>query len=180
MSEPGDVIWSDGRAWMRTDWSEQSRWITESNALPGHRTALRSLKAHDDFRWLVRGGKRVVHADDCPPQSAYEAYTFQIARLTELLAQAEKDRDVYAADWGRLIAERDRARTELAAMADQRDVAENRYADALAGQLSRAALEERAAIVAWLREPQGESVTPWCELLADSIERGDHLGGDDE
>ena len=39
---------------------------------------------------------------------------------------------------------------------------------------------ERAAIVAWLREPQGESVTPWCELLADFIERGDHLGGDDE
>ena len=39
---------------------------------------------------------------------------------------------------------------------------------------------EREAIVAWLREPQGESVTPWCELLADSIERGDHLGGDDE
>ena len=40
--------------------------------------------------------------------------------------------------------------------------------------------DERAAIVAWLREPQGESVTPWCELLADFIERGDHLGGDDE
>ena len=39
--------------------------------------------------------------------------------------------------------------------------------------------EERAAIVAWLREPQDESVTPWCELLADSIERGEHLRGDD-
>ncbi|HQW90866.1 MAG TPA: hypothetical protein PK478_13500 [Nitrospira sp.] len=39
---------------------------------------------------------------------------------------------------------------------------------------------ERAAIVAWLREPQDESVTPWCELLADSIERGEHLAGDDE
>ena len=39
---------------------------------------------------------------------------------------------------------------------------------------------ERAAIVAWLREPQDESVTPWCELLADSIENGEHLAGDDE
>ena len=175
MSRPGDVIWSDGRAWMRTDWSEQSRWITESNALPGNRTALRSLKAHDDFRWLVKDGKRVIYAVDCPPQVAYEAYTFQIANLTELLAQAEKDRDMYASDWDRLIAERDRARAELAAMTNQRDVAENRYADALAGQLSRAALEERAAIVAWLRKrPLG------YYLVVGEIERGEHLAGDDE
>ena len=41
-------------------------------------------------------------------------------------------------------------------------------------------ITERAAIVAWLREPQDESVTPWCELLADSIENGEHLRGDDE
>lgn len=42
------------------------------------------------------------------------------------------------------------------------------------------ASQRRSVAGAWLREPQGESVTPWCELLADSIERGDHLGGDDE
>ena len=46
--------------------------------------------------------------------------------------------------------------------------------------MDKAAQRERAAIVAWLREPQDESVTPWCELLADSIENGEHLRGDDE
>lgn len=35
---------------------------------------------------------------------------------------------------------------------------------------------EREAIVSWLREPQKGTVVvaPWCELLADSIERGEH------
>ena len=86
-------------------------------------------------------------------------------------------KDGHAADWDRVVAERDRARAELAAMTNQRDVAENRYADALAGQLSRAALEERAAIVAWLRI---HDVVELGGAFADAIERGDHLGGDDE
>ena len=60
-------------------------------------------------------------------------------------------------------------------------MSDSRYgADAHNTDYERGREDERAAIVAWLREPQDESVTPWCELLADSIERGDHLGGDDE
>ena len=60
-------------------------------------------------------------------------------------------------------------------------MSDRRYgADAHNTDYERGREDERAAIVAWLREPQDESVTPWCELLADSIERGDHLGGDDE
>jgi len=222
MSRPGDVVWSRGRAWLcRNDYfggAGKLWWMACTEAVC---EALAYLREHDDFRWLVKDGKRVVHADDCPPQVAYEAYTFQIANLTELLAQAEKDRDMHASGWDRLIAESDRAwnelasmtamrdaarkdaleavaahkklaahyaakftrrvsenkelrdlRQELAAMTNQRDVAENRYADALAGQLSRAALEERAAIVAWLL---GNGLLH----IANSIESGEHLAGDD-
>ena len=39
--------------------------------------------------------------------------------------------------------------------------------------LENAAHEERAATVAWLREP-GEYVDPACARLADAIERGEH------
>ena len=49
-------------------------------------TRLRHLKQFDDFRWLVRDGYRKIN--DYP--LAHEAYRFQIANLTELLAQAEK------------------------------------------------------------------------------------------
>lgn len=223
MSRPGDVVWSRGRAWLcRNDYfggAGKLWWMACTEAVC---EALAYLREHDDFRWLVKDGKRVVHADDCPPQVAYEAYTFQIANLTELLAQAEKDRDMHASGWDRLIAESDRAwnelasmtamrdaarkdaleavaahkklaahyaakftrrvsenkelrdlRQELAAMTNQRDVAENRYADALAGQLSRAALEERAAIVAWLL---GNGLLH----IAYTIESGEPLAGNDE
>ena len=49
-------------------------------------TRLRHLKEFDDFRWLVRDGYRKIN--DYP--LALRAYRFQIANLTELLAQAEK------------------------------------------------------------------------------------------
>ena len=113
MSRPGDVVWADGRAWMRTDWDEKSRWITESIARPENRTTLKALKQHDDFRWLVRNGYRQIN--DYP--LAHEAYRFQIANLTELLAQAEKERDA-AEEWRRerdtWIATCDKLREELA------------------------------------------------------------------
>ena len=144
MSKPGDVVWADGRAWTRTNWPEKSRWVTESDALPGNRAALQSLKMHDDFRWLVRDGYRKIN--DYP--LAHEAYRFQIANLTELLAQAEKERDA----------------------------AENRYASALDAQLSRAALEERAAIVDYVSSLRGDEFT----VAANDIACGAHLAGDDE
>lgn len=144
MSEPGDCVWADGRAWMRTDWDEKSRWITESIARPENRTTLKALKQHDDFRWLVRNGYRQIN--DYP--LAHEAYRFQIANLTELLAQAEKERDA----------------------------AENRYASALDAQLSRAALEERAAIVDYVSSLRGDEFT----VAANDIACGAHLAGDDE
>lgn len=165
MSDPGDVVWSGGRAWQRGKYGSshgvKAWWI---NAAVRTET-LKALRKADDFRWLVKEGKRVVHADDYPPQVAHEAYTFQIANLTELLAQAEKDRDMYAADWDRVLASWDKARAKLAdALARSGEVAADANDAYRAGGLA-----ERAAIVAWLREKCGHQ-------LANAVERGDHLG----
>lgn len=124
MSESGDVVWSDGKSWQRGIYGSargvKAWWV---NPAVGTAT-LEELRHADDFRWLVRDGKRVVHADDCPPQVAYEAYAFQASNLWELLAQAEKERDTAEqqlataqkslTDWARAREERDQARRELA------------------------------------------------------------------
>ena len=170
MSRPGDVVWSRGRAWLcRNDYfggAGKLWWMACTEAVC---EALAYLREHDDFRWLVKDGKRVVHADDCPPQVAYEAYTFQIANLTELLAQAEKDRDVYAADRHRITTERDRARAELAAaLTRSGEIAADANDAYRAGGLA-----ERAAIVAWLTAMDQPA-------LARSVGHGEHLAGDDE
>lgn len=155
MSEPGDVVWADGRTWMRTDWRERSRWITESNALPGNRTALRSLKAHDDFRWLVRNGE---------PWANRWGTNFR-----ELLAAADSLVD-------QRTVERDRMR-------DQRDKWEARAEVGVDEGRSRerAAI---VAWLRGLRVSAGENITTDVSNRMDDfatwIERGDHLTGDDE
>ena len=204
MSRPGDVVWSDGRSWQRGIYGS-ARGATAWWVNPAVGTAtLEELLQADDFRWMVNHGKRVVNADDCPPQAAHEAYTFdQLADMTEMrndlaqrlgaeisnrenaewqLAQALARSSEIAADLVESERQHDQARRELAAMTNQRDVAENRYADALAGQLSRAALEERAAIVAWLRRYNltSRNIEHGLLHIANSIESGEHLAGDDE
>jgi len=169
MSRPGDVVWSDGRSWQRGIYGS-ARGATAWWVNPAVGTAtLEELLQADDFRWMVNHGKRVVNADDCPPQAAHEAYTFQIANLTELLAQAEKDRDVYAADRHRITTERDRARAELAAaLTRSGEIAADANDAYRAGGLA-----ERAAIVAWLTAMDQPA-------LARSVGHGEHLAGDDE
>ena len=81
---------------------------------------------------------------------------------------------------GELVAERTVLLGALAEMTKARDSAAKGYLEKVSELEDIGRQEERAAIVAWLREPQDESVTPWCELLADSIENGEHLRGDDE
>jgi hypothetical protein len=146
MSRPGDVVWADGRSWTHLNVvAAKKHWWHGPSAPHSDRwTRLRHLKEFDDFRWLVRDGYRKIN--DYP--LAHEAYRFQIANLTELLAQAEKERDA----------------------------AENRYASALDAQLSRAALEERAAIVDYVSSLRGDEFT----VAANDIACGAHLAGDDE
>ena len=197
MSRPGDVVWADGRAWMRTDWDEKSRWITESIARPENRTTLKALKQHDDFRWLVRDGYRQIN--DYP--LAHEAYRFQIANLTELLAQAEKERDAAAKGYLEKVSELEDIRAELSGwsiwktdepepplaeqvrtlrdawrdVANERDNAKRILLDktAFEEEVTKAANEERAAIVAWL-------VGYGLPQVANQIDNGLHLAGDDE
>jgi hypothetical protein len=73
--------------------------------------------------------------------------------------------DGLAAEVGKLRAEN--AELELG-VETMRTRMNNAYA-----QRNRIQNEERAAVVAWLREP-GEYVDPACARLADIIERGEH------
>ncbi|HQW90864.1 MAG TPA: hypothetical protein PK478_13490, partial [Nitrospira sp.] len=90
---------------------------------------LEELRHADDFRWLVRDGKRVVHADDCPPQVAYEAYAFQASNLWELLAQAEKERDTAEQQLATAHAEHEKSLTDWARAREERDQALRGLAD---------------------------------------------------
>ena len=115
MSRPGDVVWADGRSWTHLNVvAAKKHWWHGPSAPHSDRwTRLRHLKEFDDFRWLVRDGYRKIN--DYP--LAHEAYRFQIANLTELLAQAESERDA-AEEWRRerdtWIATCDKLREELA------------------------------------------------------------------
>lgn len=54
-------------------------------------------------------------------------------------------------------------RAELAAVRAERDEAE-----------ARGRADERAAVVAWLRDPEQKSWRMVCRQIADDIERGEH------
>ena len=60
MSKPGDVVWADGRAWLRDDyWSQlgtKNYWIASDADADARST--KHLKAFKDFRWLVKNGQQ--------------------------------------------------------------------------------------------------------------------------
>ena len=92
-------------------------------------------------------------------------------RRLQLLDDAgglENERNALTAEVARLQAEVERLRAEADEM--------RRWAEEAAHAENLNALDaqkERAAVVAWLREP-GEYVDPACARLADCIERGVH------
>ena len=72
MSVPGDVVWADSAAWMRTDWDEKSRWITEA-AREENRATLEHLKKCADFVWLVKNSVlQTGHAHTVLLPNSYE------------------------------------------------------------------------------------------------------------
>ena len=76
---------------------------------------------------------------------------------------------------GELVAERTVLLGELAEMTKARDSAAKGYLEKVSELEDIGRQEERAAIVAWLRSIGGNA-----DVWADVVERGDHLGGDDE
>ncbi len=110
MSRPGDVVWSGGRAWQRGRYGSavdvKAWWV---NPAVGTAT-LHTLRMADDFRWLVKDGKRVVHADDCPPQVRPRGVHVPNRPPHRTVGAGRERPDMHAADWDRLVAERDRAR----------------------------------------------------------------------
>ena len=199
MSRPGDVVWADGRSWTHLNVvAAKKHWWHGPSAPHSDRwTRLRHLKEFDDFRWLVRDGYRKIN--DYP--LAHEAYRFQIANLTELLAQAEKERDAAAKGYLEKVSELEDIRAELSGwsiwktdepepplaeqvrtlrdawrdVANERDNAKRILLDktAFEEEVTKAANEERAAIVAWL-------VGYGLPQVANQIDNGLHLAGDDE
>lgn len=155
MSKPGDVVWADGRAWTRTNWPEKSRWVTESDALPGNRAALQSLKMHDDFRWLVKDGKCVVSGELLELQAAASFHEGQIAAIV-----ADRD-DAYA------------KRRQMAVELDQWQRIAKRAEDGSLVYESwvTGSAYERYSVVKWLRMIGQDQ-------LADTIESGGHLAAD--
>lgn len=65
MSKPGDVVWADGLSWQRDEDSYGKLvWYTPTRYPDGtsvgtyaNYQALKQLKKHKDFRWLVKDGK---------------------------------------------------------------------------------------------------------------------------
>ena len=168
MSRPGDVVWSGGRAWQRGRYGSavdvKAWWV---NPAVGTAT-LHTLRMADDFRWLVKDGIPIV----LNALAVYHA----LDSFADFVAKRDADAE--------LAAERDELLSRLAEMTAQRDRAVAKGSELAADlveserQHDEARDEERAAIVKWLNEdPQGW-VRHWS--LAGRLERGVHLGGDDE
>ncbi len=170
MSESGDVVWSDGRAWQRGRYGSargvKAWWV---NPAVGTAT-LEELRHADDFRWLVRDGIPIV----LNALAVYQA----LDSFADFVAKRDADAE--------LTAERDALLSRLAEMTAQRDRAVAKGSELAADlveserQHDEARDEERAAIVAWLRTGAGRIDRPNRFVLADGIEFRHHLRGDDE
>ncbi len=60
MSKTGDVVWANGRAWMKSFGSgsltEKKKWHHHPNYEYIEWLKLKDLKKCDDFQWLVKNG----------------------------------------------------------------------------------------------------------------------------
>ena len=124
MSRPGDVVWADGRSWVRRHNSfggVKMWWMSEGSDAWGWHT-LAYLRTLDDFAWLVRDGKR------------QHSYPGDVAMLRERVSRQKEAIQSYqetvrelAANVVALTAERDAARTDLDEMTKARDAAAKGY-----------------------------------------------------
>lgn len=160
MSNPGDVVWSDGRAWMRR-WdsfggSQKMWWMAYQGELYEW-NSLANLKQRDDFEWLVKSCTPVVIGELRKLQGAALFHEGQITAI---------------------VADRDDAYAQRRQMAVELDQWQRRAKGAEDGCLVyeswvTGSEYERYSIVKWLRMVGQDQ-------LADTIECGGHLAGDDE
>lgn len=129
MSEPGDVVWADGRAWMRRHDSfggSQKLWWMTCRDECYEWNALANLKQHDDFEWLVKDGIPIVlnalavyhaldsFADFVAKRGADAALTAERDELLSRLAEMTAQRDTLAEQLGAEIGNREAAEWQLA------------------------------------------------------------------
>lgn len=170
MSESGDVVWSDGRAWIRgtTAYGDHKAWWC--HPLPGSRELYRRLseaEQADDFAWLVKDGIPIVLNALAVYQALDSFADFVAKRDADAELTAERDAllsrlaDVRAElePWGlERLARRDRTLAEQVHDIRQswtalRDA--NRHnvsrADAAEQQLATAHAEHEKLLTDWAR-----------------------------
>ena len=108
MSEPGDVVWADGQAWIRgtTAYGDHKAWWCHPLPVSGEvYRRLSEAEQADDFMWLVKDGIPIV----LNALAVYQA----LDSFADFVAKRDADAE--------LTAERDELRSRLAEMTAQRD-----------------------------------------------------------
>ena len=170
MSEPGDVIWSDGRAWIRgtTAYGDHKAWWCHPLPVSGEvYRRLSEAEQADDFMWLVKDGIPIVLNALAVYQALDSFADFVAKRDADAELTAERDAllsrlaDVRAElePWGlERLARRDRTLAEQVHDIRQswtalRDA--NRHnvsrADAAEQQLATAHAEHEKLLTDWAR-----------------------------
>lgn len=182
MSEPGDVVWADGQAWIRgtTAYGDHKAWWCHPLPVSGEvYRRLSEAEQADDFMWLVKDGIPIV-LNALAVYQALDSFADFVAKR-DADAELTAERDALLSRLAEMTAQRDRAvakGSELAAdlveSERQHDEArdELKCGDRHSYGFKCGQQEERRAVVAWLnKDPQGWA-RQWS--LAGRIERGEH------
>ena len=119
MSEPGDVVWADGQAWIRgtTAYGDHKAWWCHPLPVSGEvYRRLSEAEQADDFMWLVKDGIPIV----LNALAVYQA----LDSFADFVAKRDADAE--------LTAERDELLSRLAEMTAQRDAARKDAQEAVA------------------------------------------------
>ena len=189
MSKNGDVVWADGMAWQRDeelDEGDKNWWVSPTADPMVKVSTLKYLKAFKDFRWLVKDGELVDHdlvSRIRKQKRSMLAYQMTIKELLDQLKDARSQRNQWANE-----ATRHWLNTDEPSLKDRWRRA---WGEGHACGVECGSKDERAAIVAWLRNcdgftrftvagAEGSSIAMWDKNdYADAVERGEHLRGDD-
>jgi len=175
MSEPGDVVWADGRTWQRfsglkwqrkdpesylisEEWRNEKRWWVRSVLGGIAAQTLANLKQADDFEWLVKDGIPIV----LNALAVYHA----LDSFADFVAKRDADAE--------LTAERDALLSRLAEMTAQRDT----LAEQLGAEIGNREAAERQLAKALARSGELAKVTAKCDNFESLYYEAEHRKGE--